>query len=217
MQWTDLEPITKIVPRAQAAVYVNADGKPRVRLTLSEAFLNDIKHAEAANVQAGSDGTVAKIRLVFCTDGKFKITDLGRGGSRISNIPAVAPVPDGAREVEPCEVESCSTKDAIIILPLAAWAKQLSPSRPVVRTEVVRAEPLKPVTNGESRKHPDIPLSGGNFDAVAYLSNMGVKLSRIAGGFMEAGQKRSKADILTTVNRYRRAAELPDLLLADIA
>jgi hypothetical protein len=80
-------------------------------------------------------------------------------------------------------------------------------------TKVVPIRPLPPPMPSRAETPPD----DRNFDAVAYLSNKGVKLSRIAGGFMEAGQKRSKADILTTVNRYRRAAELPDLLLADIA
>jgi hypothetical protein len=213
MQWTDVEPIAKIVPRAQASVYVNADGLPRVRLSFSETFLKELGHPKAANVQVGADGSAAKLRLVFTKDGKFPITEIGKGGGRVDRIPATAPIPDGAREIESCDVEAKSTKEAILVLPTAAWEKQVAPPS----RQVVRAEPPKPVTNGESRKHPDIPLIGGKFDPVAYLSNKGVKLSRVADGFMEAGQKRSKADILTTVNRYRRAAELPDLLLADIA
>ncbi len=214
MEWVELEPIVKVVPRVQAATYVNKDGKPRIRLTLSEGFLNDIKRAKLVNIQVGSQDGVAKLRMVFGKDGKFSISPLGRGGSRISSIPSVALCPDGAREVEPCEVESVSTAEAIIVLPLAAWQKQLAPA---VLPKAVAAEQASRAAQ-ETRRAPDVPITSGKFDAVAYLNHKGIKITRDKdGAYREGSATRTKTDILTTVNRYRRIASLPLLDLADLA
>jgi hypothetical protein len=207
MSWVDLEPIVKHVPLAQAYIHVNADGLARVHLFLSEAFLNGAGKPTAANVQLGEFDGLVKMRLVFTNEGRFKIHSLGRGGSRINNIPAKAPVPDGARETEPCVVESYDKESAIITLPLKAWAAQLIPTVtiPPAATKITASPP------------PAATLTGpeGKLNAVEYLRRHGTNLIRVGDAFKEGNETHSKASVLTMINRCRRAAMLPDIRMVD--
>jgi hypothetical protein len=77
--------------------------------------------------------------------------------------------------------------------------------------------PIRPLPPPPAPPRTEPPTDNGNFDVVAYLKNKGLDIVRDRDGFREGRERHSKAGILTIANRYRRAAELPDLTLADIA
>lgn len=206
MEWESLDPIVKIVPRVQAAVYVNSDGKPRIRVTMSETMAKECGEPEKADVHFGVSDGVAMLRLSFHGGGKFNVGGLGRGGYRIQSIPAKAPVPDGAREAEACEVQSKDNKAAVIILPLEAWAKQLDGPKPAILA------PLK-VAASVPKQEPATP----KLDSAAYLKTKGLKCSKLAGNWwMLEGERVPAMDILFRVNGFRRAAGLPSLTVDQI-
>ena len=203
--WEDVEPIVKTVPWAQAAVYVNKDGKPRIRVFFSEAFLNACGHPAGAKVQFGIDGENALLRFTWDPKGAFKVGDLGRGGARVQNVPSKPPAPDGARESEPCEVTHKDKASAIMKLPLEAWAKQLSPA-------ISGPKPRPPAP-------PQIPESKVStpekIDAVDYLVKKGLRCKKSGDGYLVDGSMETKSGVLTIINRYRRAASLPDIRMVD--
>jgi len=211
MQWNDLEPIVKVVPRVQASVYVNKDGKPRLRITLAESFLNDIGHAEHCNIQIGADGDKIKLRMVFAKDGKFGIVNLGRGGARIASVPSQPPCPDGAREMEPCTVVSSSKTEAIVELPIGAWEKQLNRPLPPKSAPAKDAPKVGGKANGGPARDP-LNL----IDPVEYLSKKGMRISKVGKTYMVDGSTETPFGVLTIVNRYRRASGLPDVTIDDI-
>lgn len=206
MEWENLEPIVKVVPRAQASVYVNKDGKPRIRVFFSETMLAECGHPESANVQFGVRDGKALLRCIWEPTGKFNVGDLGRGGARIQNIPSKAPAPDGAREAEPCEIESKGKAEAILLLPLEAWAKQLDGPKPS------NVAPIKVAANV-----PKVEVPTPKLDSAAYLKTKGLRCSKMAGNWwMLEGEKVPGIDVLFRVNGFRRAAGLPSLTVDQI-
>lgn len=202
--WEDVEPVVKVVPWAQASVYVNKDGKPRIRVFFSEAFLNACGHPKSAKVQFGIDGDKALLRLTWCDGGPFKVGDLGRGGARIQNVPSKAPAPDGARDSEACEVTHKDKASAIMALPLEAWAAQLA------QPAIARAKPVAPAAPPQSKT-----VLTEKIDAVDYLVKKGLRCKKSGDGYLVDGSMESKAGVLTIINRYRRAATLPDIRMTD--
>lgn len=205
MEWEDLDPIVKTVPWAKAHITVNKDATPRLNLSLSEAMLNDIGHPKKANVQFGVRNGVCMVRLTFGPTGKFNVHDLSKGGARIHGIPVKAPAPDGCREAEPCEIETKTKTEAIIILPIEAWEKQLNQPLP--------PPPPKPAA---PRPAPQAPQARA-IDAVAYLRAKGVKISKMAGDWwMMDGNKVPRMEVLARVNEHRRHADLAPLGIDNI-
>jgi hypothetical protein len=202
MEWDELDPIVKTVPWCKAWVTVNNDGLPRLNLSLSEATLNDVGRADKANVQVVVKDGKALVRIVFGPTGKFTVKALELGGARIHNIPPKDPIPDGARDLEPCEVEKKEKGELILILPLDAWQAQLN--RPVV---------LKPAPPPP----PPPPPKQGPIEAVVYLRAKGVKCSKLAGDWwMLEGNRVPRMEVLARVNEHRRNADLKPLSIDQI-
>lgn len=204
MEWEDVDPIVKVVPRVQAATYVNKDGKVRIRMFFSDTMLKECGEPKKANIQTGVDGDKLMIRLTWIASGKFSVSDLGRGGARILNIPCKAPGPDGARESEPCEVTHKDKASAIVILPLDAWKKQLDTNTPA-------RQPARQVA-------ASVPLASKNIvEAVPYLRAKGVRIAKMSGDWWQIdGAKASRLDVLARINEHRRHADLKPLSVDQI-
>lgn len=201
--WEDVEPIVKFVPFAKAWIKVNADGKVRVNISLSEAMLNDCGRPLKANIQVGVKDGHPMVRMVWAPDGKFTVKAMELGGARISNIPRIDPVPDGAREAEACDVIKKDKTEAIFVLPVAEWQKQVAQKPPTV------ASTKAPV--------PPISKSASKLVAADYLKSKGVRCSRLAGDWwMIDGVRVPRIDALARVNEFRRNAGLASLGLDDI-
>lgn len=209
MEWEDLEPIVKTVPWCKASISVNIDGKPRLCLNLSEPAMQDCGHPKKANVQVGNKDGKTMVRMVWAPDGKFDVRNLELGGGRIHAIPVKAPVPDGARDLEPCELVSKDKKEAIFVLPLDAWQAQLN--QPVVRSTAKLAEtPAKPAAVAPPRPAQSI-------DAATYLRAKGIQISKMAGDWwMLQGHKVPRMEVLARVNEFRKDALLPALAIDQI-
>lgn len=197
MQWEDVSPVIKAVSWATASMYINSDGKPRIRVSFSEAMMNACGHPTAANVQTAIRGDDCLVRFVWAADGRFPIKGLERGGARISAIPAkIPPCPGKACAGEPCEVEAKSPTEAILILPIKAWAEQ-------GRT------PPRIVTPPAA---PRVAAATGKVDGVNYLRGKGVKISRMAGDYYNVnGDKTPKVEVCKLINQHRKGAELPPI------
>lgn len=208
MEWDDLEPVVKTVPWAKASITVNADGKPRMQLTFSEPFLQDCGHPKKANVQTGVKDGKALVRLVWAPDGKFEIKEMEKGGGRIHAIPVKEPIPDGARDLEPCELVSKGKDEAIFVLPLEAWEKQLNQPAP---QPVRKAEPPKSIAQDVPKAH------ASKINAAEYLKAKGVRCAKLAGDWwMLDNEKVPRLDVLARVNELRRRADLPALGIDNI-
>lgn len=215
--WTTLKPIVKQVPRFQASIYINKDEKVRCRVTIAEVILNEIGDYRKATVQVGLIDGVAKMRLVFAKEGDFDVHDLGLGGARISSIEADKTImPDGARETEPMEVESRTNGDDdleyILILPIAAWNKQLSGGPKPATVASVHAQ-IPPKVNAVAKQSS----YGAKIDAVEYLRKKGVKCAKLAGDWWQVnGAREDRAQVLKRVNLYRTDSDLKQLGLEEI-
>jgi hypothetical protein len=206
MSWTELEPIAKTVPRVKASISVLADGRVKLGMSFSDSFFRDL---------VGSGEMAGKVLLRKNAAGKFEVRPLEKGGARIMDVPAAAPLPQFDCETERCEVETCNEAQAIVVLPLETWGKAPASSDTAHKSAT-------PSGNGVTRpasaapSPPPSPISGGKkIDAVAYLTGKGLKVSRRGDAFVIAGQVESRASTLTIINRYRRAAELPLIGLAE--
>lgn len=210
MEWDDLDPVVKTVPWAKATISVNADGRPRMSLTFSEPFLKDCGHPKKANVQTGVKDGKAMVRLVWAPDGKFDVREMEKGGGRIHSITVKDPIPDGARDLEPCELVSKSKEEAIFILPLEAWEKQLN--QPAPRPAPSKApEPPKAVAQHVQK------ATTSKINAAEYLKAKGVRCAKLAGDWwMLDNEKVPRLDVLARVNELRRKADLPALGIDNI-
>ena len=142
------------------------------------------------------------VRMVWKSDGKFVVRSMELGGGRVHSIPVKAPVPDGARQQESCELVEKSKLEAIFILPLAAWEAQLN--RPVLPPTPKPAAP------------PPAPKQGP-IEAVVYLRAKGVKISNLAGDWWQLdGAKVPRMEVLARVNEHRRKADLKPLAMDEI-
>jgi hypothetical protein len=203
IQWEDVDPIVKTIPKLQAGIYANSDGKWRLRLSFSTLFMHDLKEPNRANVQIGWDGEPPMVRIVLEKSGKFNIPMLGKGSARIQNIPCPAKLNPRHRDIEECEILSADPTAVVAKLPIEAWKAQVA-TKPESSIPKRQADPApqeetrKPGTNGAIR-----------IDANQYLKNRGHKCAAIAGGYyMVDGQRCSKMEVLAIINRYRSKADV---------
>lgn len=208
MEWEDVDPMVKTVPWATAWVTVNKDAKPRLCMGLSEATMNECGRPTAANIAIGTKDGKALVRLVFDPAGKFKVTEMEKGGGRVHGIPIKAPIPDGARDKESCDPIKKTKIEAIFELPLEAWQKQLDGAKPATVAPVHVAKPAAPAA-------PNKP--GAKLIAVDYLRSKGVQISKLAGDWWQmAGNKVPRMEVLARVNKIRRASDLKPLGMDQI-
>lgn len=210
--WEDVAPSVKTTPWVQAAVYVNKDGIPRIRLFLSEVMLNASGRPKAAKVQTGMHEGKPALRIVWDPKGPFVLKDMGRGGSRISNIPCKEPLPQSDRISESCEMVSKDAKEAILFVPIGPW--ELQKSKPFIAP---RPAPIPTAIAPAARAPQSAPGKSHPLDAVAYLKTKGKSVARMAGDWYQLdGVRVPKLTVLSEVNRFRKAADLPALGLENI-
>ena len=201
MPWDELTPIAKISPRCKALINIIKGDVAQLKISFAAHFTEELKHPKRADVLAGSGEHTGQLLVKLNDkDGKFEFREFAKGG-----VGLVMPLPNGIvkkeREAEPCVTE-VSAAGIVVKLPVDIWAA--IDARVDAENKRQAASPPRPAAAPARQVE--------TLDVVRYLGLKNIKVERLKDDcFRVAGERMTRNELFTIINRHRRAGDLPDL------